>query len=109
MDAQALVLDRYPDAEAIEEPPIYRHGDFSPIDAGYWGIFADSGATPLGDGATEDKAWEAAARRLSAADRTASDRTRVSAAFDLIHNGRGCSTSSASRIAVHSRSAAVRI
>ncbi len=71
MDAQALVLDRYPDAEAIEEPPIYRHGDFSPIDAGYWGIFADSGATPLGDGATEDKAWEAAARRLSAADRTA--------------------------------------
>jgi hypothetical protein len=68
MDAQALVLDLYPDAEAIEEPPIFRHGDFSPVDAGYWAILADSGALPLGDGATEDQAWQDAARKLTAAE-----------------------------------------
>ena len=35
MDAQTLVLDRYPDADAVEEPPIFRHGDFAPVDKGY--------------------------------------------------------------------------
>jgi hypothetical protein len=68
MDAQAIVFDRYPDAEAIEEPPVFRHGDLAPFDRGYWGIFADSGAVPLGDGATEDEAWDDAARKLKAAD-----------------------------------------
>jgi len=30
MDAQTIVLDRFPDAEAVEEPPISRHGDDAP-------------------------------------------------------------------------------
>ena len=64
MDAQDIVLARHPAAEAIEEPPILRHGDYVPVERGYWAIFAESGAVPLGDGATEEAAWEDAARKL---------------------------------------------
>jgi hypothetical protein len=64
MDAQDLVLERHPDAEAIEEPPILRHGDYVPVERGYWAIFAEAGTVPLGDGATEEAAWKDAARKL---------------------------------------------
>ena len=64
MDAQDVVLDSYPHAEAMEEPPIFRHGDFAPIDRGYWIIVADGDGTKLGDGATEEEAWEDAVRRV---------------------------------------------
>jgi hypothetical protein len=65
MDAQDIVLASYPDAEAIEEPPIFRHGDGTPVDRGYWAIFAESGIVSLGEGGTEDAAWENAASKMS--------------------------------------------
>jgi hypothetical protein len=66
MDAQDTVLDRYPEAEAREEPPIFQHGVASPVDRGFWGIFVgpDLDAEPLGRGTTEAKAWKDAARKI---------------------------------------------
>jgi hypothetical protein len=64
MDAQDIVLERHRDAEAIEEPAILRHGDDAPVERGYWAIFAETGTVPLGDGTTEEAAWEDAARKL---------------------------------------------
>jgi hypothetical protein len=66
MDAQDMVLDRYPDADAREEPPIFRHGEATPVERGYWGIFAgpDLDIGPLGSGNSESRAWEDAAHRL---------------------------------------------
>jgi hypothetical protein len=69
MDAQTLVLDRYPDAEAVAEPPVFRHGDTEPIDSGFWGIHIDSGAIALGEGATEHAAWADAAHKLTTSGR----------------------------------------
>ena len=69
MDAQDVVLDRYPAAEAREEPPIFQHGEAMPIEAGHWVICASSDLDdkPLGSGTSESKAWEDAARRLGIA------------------------------------------
>ncbi len=66
MDAQDTVLDRYPAAEAREEPPIFQHGVAAPVDRGCWEIFAspDMYDEPLGTGKTEAKAWEDAARKM---------------------------------------------
>jgi hypothetical protein len=66
MDAQDTVLDRYPHAEAREEPPIFQHGVSAPIERGCWEIHPreDVYGEPLGIGKTESKAWEDAARKL---------------------------------------------
>jgi hypothetical protein len=74
MDAQTIVLDRFPDAEAVEQPPIFRHGDVAPVDSGYWQILTNSGAILLGKGKPEEAAWVDAARKLS--DRGRRDRGR---------------------------------
>jgi hypothetical protein len=63
MDAQDIVLASHPHAEGIEESPILRHGDYAPVDRGYWAIVAESGGVPLGEGRTEQAAWQDAARR----------------------------------------------
>ncbi len=73
MDAQETVFQRYPDAEARQEPPIYQHGESTPIEQGYWGIFSGSGFDDeeIGRGHSEDKAWVDAADRLASARREA--------------------------------------
>jgi hypothetical protein len=65
MDHQDEVCDRYPAAQAVEEPLIFRHGDTSPIEPSHWEIFAgpDQDDRRLGSGKTEEKAWADAARR----------------------------------------------
>ncbi len=69
MDAQETVFQRYPDAEARQEPPIYQHGESAPIEPGYWGIFSGSGFDDeeIGRGHTEVKAWADAAHKLASA------------------------------------------
>ena len=66
MDDQDRVLVRFPHAQAVEEPPIFRHGDDTPVDQGYWSVLAspDPNVAPLGFGPTEEKAWADAARKL---------------------------------------------
>jgi hypothetical protein len=71
MQCQVAVLNRYPDAQAVEEP--LRHQPGPREQRGYWFVYA--GAEPdarvLGHGPTEGQAWENAARRLASAKRKA--------------------------------------
>jgi hypothetical protein len=73
MDHQDEVCDRYPDALAVEEPLILRHGDSAPVEPSHWEIFAGPGPDDerLGSGKSEDKAWADAARRVKDAYRAA--------------------------------------
>jgi hypothetical protein len=66
MDAQDKVFERFPKAEAREEPAIFEHGADSLIDGGYWAVFAgpEFDAEQLGRGKSEAKAWSDAARKL---------------------------------------------
>ncbi len=66
MDDQDAVLARHPDAEAVEEPLVLRHGDASPVQRSHWEIHTspDLDASPIGSGPTEDKAWADAFRKL---------------------------------------------
>jgi hypothetical protein len=66
MDAQDKVFERFPKAEAREEPAIFDHGTDSLIDGGYWAVFAgpEFDARELGRGKSECKAWSDAARNL---------------------------------------------
>ena len=66
MDADEVVLDRFPNADAREEPPIFEYGNSSAIDPGYWSIHADAdfASEELGHGPTEELAWADAARHV---------------------------------------------
>lgn len=66
MDDEELVRDRFPGADACEEPPIFEHGKSSAIDPGYWSIHADADleSEELGHGRTEELAWADAARHV---------------------------------------------
>ena len=66
MDDEELVRDRFPGADACEEPPIFEHGKLSAIDPGYWSIHADAdfASEELGHGPTEELAWADAARHV---------------------------------------------
>jgi hypothetical protein len=69
MQFQVAVLNRYPEAQAVEEPLRPSSGPWS--QRGRWFVYA--GAEPdarvLGHGSTEGQAWENAARRLARAKR----------------------------------------
>jgi hypothetical protein len=67
MDAQDKVLERFPTAEAREEPAIFEHDAHSPIGGGYWAVFAGPAfdSEELGRGKSETKAWSDAARNLT--------------------------------------------
>ena len=73
MDHQDTVFRRYPEAQAVEEPPIFWHERAAPIEQGYWSISAgpELDARVLGRGTTEEQAWADAARRLKTAKRRA--------------------------------------
>jgi hypothetical protein len=66
MDAQDRVYRRFPDAEARQEPGIYKHGEKAPVEPGYWAIFSgpDFDANEIGQGRNEARAWSDAARKL---------------------------------------------
>ena len=67
MDAQDQVLERFPKAEAREEPAIFEHDAQCPIGGGYWAVFAGPGfdSDELGRGKSETRAWSDAARKLA--------------------------------------------
>ncbi len=69
MDAQDKVLERFPKAEAREEPAIFEHDTHSLIGGGYWAVFAGwpgFDCDELGQGrSVETEAWSDAARRAS--------------------------------------------
>ena len=66
---KAVVVSRYPEAEAAEEVPLIRRS--APILRYCWFIYdgPERDARVLGRGVTEDGAWADAARRLSIAGR----------------------------------------
>jgi len=65
MTAQDKVFERFPNAEAREEPAIFEHGVDAPIEGGYWAIFAgpELDGEELGRGKSETEAWSDAAGR----------------------------------------------
>ena len=66
MTAQDKVFERFPRAEARLEPPILQHGADSPVDDGYWVIYAgpEFDAEDLGRGRSQTEAWADAAGLL---------------------------------------------
>ena len=71
MQSKVAVLNRYPEAQAVEEP-------LSPSPSpwgqkGCWFVYAgvEPDARMLGHGATEGQAWANAARRLAKVNRKA--------------------------------------
>jgi hypothetical protein len=73
MASQAKVSGRYPEAQAVEETPIFPCGEGSWIEPGTWRIDAgpEVDASVLGRGTTEAPAWADAGRRLRSARRRA--------------------------------------
>jgi hypothetical protein len=69
MHHKAAVLNRYPEAQAVEEPLCPSAGPWG--QRGRWFVYA--GAEPdarvLGQGATEGQAWANAAHRLARVNR----------------------------------------
>jgi hypothetical protein len=69
MHHQVAVLNRYPEAQAVEEPLSPSRGPWG--QRGRWFVYA--GAEPdarvLGHGVTEGQAWANAARRLTRVNR----------------------------------------
>ncbi len=59
MNAQDRVLERYPRAEARQDPAIFEHGTGYLFEGGEWAIFAGPGfdAEELGRGNIEAEAW----------------------------------------------------
>jgi hypothetical protein len=66
VNAQEQVLERFPDAEAQNVPPIFEHGATSPLDGGYWAVLVALDREPeeLGRGRSETEAWADAAGLL---------------------------------------------
>jgi hypothetical protein len=64
MNSREMVFNRYPEAQAAEEPLFFQRTTL--ISCGSWFIYAgpDLDARVLGRGATEVKAWADAARRM---------------------------------------------
>lgn len=71
MQLQVIVLNRYPEAQAVEEPLYPSPGPW--CQRGRWLVYAgaDSDARVLGHGVTEGQAWADAARRLERVNRKA--------------------------------------
>lgn len=69
MQHQVAVLNRYPEAQAVEEPLAPSPGPWT--QRGRWYVYAgaESDARMLGHGATESEAWANAAHRLARAER----------------------------------------
>ena len=69
MQCQVSVLNRYPEAQAVEEPLRPSPGPWG--QRGCWFVYAaaEPDAHVLGHGSTECQAWENAARRLASAKR----------------------------------------
>ena len=69
MQCKVAVLNRYPEAQAVEEPLRPSPGPWS--QRGCWFVYAgpESDARALGHGLTERQAWENAARRLARVNR----------------------------------------
>jgi hypothetical protein len=67
MDAEDLIFECFPKAEAREEPAIFEHGVDAPIQGGYWAIFAgpDFDSNEIGRGSSEARAWSDAADHLN--------------------------------------------
>ena len=67
MHHKPAVLNRYPEAQAIEEPLSPSPGPWG--QRGRWFVYAgaDTDARVLGHGVTEGRAWANAARRLTRA------------------------------------------
>ncbi len=65
MQCQVAVLNRYPEAQAVEEPLRSAPGPWA--QRGCWFVYAgpEVDARVLGHGVTEGQAWENAARRLT--------------------------------------------
>jgi hypothetical protein len=65
MQHKKTVLDRYPEAQAVEEPLSPLPGPWG--QRGCWFVYAgvEIDARVLGRGATESKAWANASHRLS--------------------------------------------
>ena len=69
MQCQVAVRNRYPEAQAVEEPLRPSPGPW--VQRGCWFVYAgpEPDANVLGHGTTECQAWENAARRLASARR----------------------------------------
>jgi hypothetical protein len=69
MQHQVAVLNRFPEAQAVEEPLSPSPGPWA--QRGRWYVYAgaESDARVLGRGATEGQAWSDAARRLARVNR----------------------------------------
>ena len=65
MNHEEIVLQTHPLAEAIALEPIYQHGQDSAACPAEWVILDRPGDQELGQGPTEDAAWEDAARRIA--------------------------------------------
>ena len=65
MDCNAAVLNRYPEAQTVEEPLSPSPGPWG--QRGRWYVYAgaETDARMLGHGVTEGQAWANAARRLA--------------------------------------------
>jgi hypothetical protein len=71
MHHQVAVLNRYPEAQAVEEPLRPSPGPW--VQRGRWFVYAgaETDARMLGHGGTEGEAWANAARRLARVNRKA--------------------------------------
>ena len=69
MQCQDAVLNRYPEAQAVEEPLCPSPGPWG--QRGCWFVYAgpEPDARVLGHGVTEDQAWANAAHRLARVNR----------------------------------------
>jgi hypothetical protein len=66
MSSQELVLQSYPYAAIVEIPPVMHSRTFSPVQPGYWIIYAGValGSLEVGRGSTQEEAWADAAAKL---------------------------------------------
>jgi hypothetical protein len=69
MQCKVTVLNRYPEAQAVEEPLRPSQGPWA--QRGCWFVYVgpEPDARVLGHGSTEGQAWENAARRLARVNR----------------------------------------
>ena len=66
MSFRDQVLEDFPQAFAVEVPPVLRRDAMTASQPGYWVIYADAGhgSDELARGMTQDQAWEGAAMML---------------------------------------------
>ena len=73
MSEEEEVLQRYPHAEAQYQGAAFEQGQLASTQGGTWAVFPSGGLghAPIGKGATEDQAWQAAAAAVKKESRTA--------------------------------------